>query len=43
MLALARFYGWTLDYIRTLNMSELDAAGEWMVEEKKREAKQHGV
>lgn len=38
MLALARFYGWTLEYIRTLDMREVDAAAHFMNEERKREA-----
>lgn len=35
MMELAHFYGWTLDYLRSLTIYEMDKAREFMIHEKK--------
>lgn len=41
-MSLAHFYGWTLDYINSLSMRQIDAALSFRAEELKREAKRYG-
>jgi hypothetical protein len=42
MVELAAFYSWTLDYIRSLTVHEIDIAREYMLTEKKRQGGENG-